>query len=470
VVPLITNAPRWIFLAALVFAPWAYGSTRPWSIAALDAIMLLILALWLLGCLIRRARPVIPWPLWTCALLLLAQGWIAIANPQGTYDRINLVFIPLHQFLPTAPGVIDRVDAIPALVRQSALLGILCFVTDLVRRRAWRTRVWWTLALTGISIVLCGLVMKIAGYHITSYKDESDIGWNSFALYFYHANAGAYINLVIPLVAGLAALAFLQPHAADRRALWMPGTILCIAGAVATLSKGAMVISLLLLFFLVPWFIRRAREKNILHLSPAVRLLTILGAVVVLAAILLMTWPGVSGRWAELAHSGVTTHNPRLLAYTVCTRMFLDSGPWGFGPGNFTIAFPHYTGDLGHALAGVWIYAHEDYLQTIIEWGFIGAAIWAIIFFIGIRLAIRTLRTSPLSEEDSVLLTMTLLALAGVAIHALFDFPLQIASIQLYTATLLALCWSSRSFVSTDSSPRRRRRSTSPQNSAHSHR
>jgi len=34
-----------------------------------------------------------------------------------------------------------------------------------------------------------------------------------------------------------------------------------------------------------------------------------------------------------------------------------------------------------------------------------------------------------------------MLAISGTLLHAVIDFPLQIASIQLYIAVLLGLCW-----------------------------
>jgi len=128
--------------------------------------------------------------------------------------------------------------------------------------------------------------------------------------------------------------------------------------------------------------------------------------------------------------------------------MVSDSGLWGFGPGNFEITFPHYTYALDNKVAGVWEYAHEDYLQTLIEWGWIGAAVWTIPFFGGMIAGLRTYwrERGGLSSADRTLLFTTLLSLLGVALHASVDFPLQIASLQLYVAVFLGMAWGSASW------------------------
>jgi O-antigen ligase len=461
VIPYLVNAPRWLFLAALIDAPWVYGSTRPWAIQLLDAILGVVIVLWLAECVVRRRRPFVPWLLWGGALFLLLQGWGMMANAQASYDRDLFQFNVLKQLLPFAPGVVDRVDSIPAMLNDSAMLGAICFACDLAQRSVWRTRIWWTVALNGIVLMVWGLGMKIFGVHITSYYDPTDVGLDSFAFYFYHGNAGAYINLILPLVGGLAILAFIRRDAEAQRALWLPGLLICVASSVASLSKGGMAIALGLVIALAVWFVRLNADRERLALSRAQRAILIIGALAVLGAMLSLGGTGAAERWSALgtATGKDASVTERLLMCQVCFHMMGDSGFWGFGPGNFMICFPHYCAFTGDALAGIWVYAHEDYLQTIVEWGYVGALFFGVIFFGGIWTAWRRLYGAALSEEDTVLLTAVLLALGGVAIHALFDFPLQIASIQLYAATYVGICWGSPG-IAGPSAPARRRRSS----------
>ncbi len=64
----------------------------------------------------------------------------------------------------------------------------------------------------------------------------------------------------------------------------------------------------------------------------------------------------------------------------------------------------------------------------------------------GIAVAIRNLHSlgeTKSSSRHRSFLSLAVLALAGVALHALVDFPLQIASLQLYVVTYLGVCWGS---------------------------
>ena len=104
-----------------------------------------------------------------------------------------------------------------------------------------------------------------------------------------------------------------------------------------------------------------------------------------------------------------------------------------------------------------------DYLQTLVEWGWLGSACWGVLGFGGMAVAWRNLQgqslvratkskeASPVSSGDGRvegwvprqvgLIPLVLLGLGSSMLHAFVDFPLQIASIQLYVATYLGICW-----------------------------
>ena len=56
----IIDAPRWLLLAVLVLAPWAYGGTEPWSITAINWTTGAAIGLWLATCLLRQRMPDVP--------------------------------------------------------------------------------------------------------------------------------------------------------------------------------------------------------------------------------------------------------------------------------------------------------------------------------------------------------------------------------------------------------------------------
>ena len=132
-------------------------------------------------------------------------------------------------------------------------------------------------------------------------------------------------------------------------------------------------------------------------------------------------------------------------------QMLPDAGVMGFGPGTFRSVFPAYQKAYdfgGRAFPSFWKeglfqHAHQDYLETLIEWGWLGGVFFGVLVFGGVGLGLR--RYFQNRTESHWLLFGSLLAVAGTLAHGLIDFPLQIASIQLYVCVLLGICWGSRS-------------------------
>ena len=440
---LLIDSPRWLFLFVLAWAPWAYGSTRDWTLPVFNWLLAAVATLWFAGLLARRARPVVHPILLASALFLIAQGWFMIWNAPFFYDRTALEFVPVQSFWRAGPGALDTVDAIPMMARITGLLIAMCFVCDLSRRPVWRRRIWVTIGLVAVSLIAFGLGRKVMGLELAS-EEAGPRGRpfeTSFALYLYRGNAAAFINLVLPLVAGLATVAFSRFGTALERAVWPAAVLLCIAGATVTASKIGMVITAAILLILAAWEIRRLFQRHAISLVQTAA--AGLVAVLLIAAAVTFGWHRAKLELARLPGlAGDDSFQDRMLAAEVCLRMMPDAGLWGMGPGNFAIAFPHYTEYLGDRLFGIWQFAHMDYMQTAVEWGWVGAAIWSIILFGGIIRGFFTYgRSGELLRPDRTLLFTAAIALAGIAAHAAVDFPLQIASLQLYTATCLGLAW-----------------------------
>ena len=467
---LIVNAPRWLLLATLAYAPWAYGATRQWAIVGLNYLLGAMLGLWLVSYLLRQGWPSVHPVLAVSALGLAAQAWFMVINAKYDYDNARHEFIPLTPLLSRAPGSLHRSLSATKAVQLSAILAAVCVVCDLARSAVWRKRLLLTLALTGTSVVLLGLAQRLSNASSVFWGPEN-MGKTFFATYRYHANAGAFMNLVWPIVAGFVVLAFLRGSALWKKILWTMALVLCLAGVIANTSRAAGALGFLSAALWVGWLtcqLVRGRLEGFTGASVVVTALLVVVLVVAVAA--LAGLDTTLKRWGQFDRE-VTDQNGRLLVARVCLDMIPVAGWWGFGPGTFETTFPYFTQAFGNKLDGRWLYAHQDYLQTLIEWGYIGACCWAVLVFGAVFYSLfRALRRRRHRHHDphqrqrdrerllpSARVThfALLVALAGVLLHALVDFPLQIASIQLYVAVVLGLLWGSQHWLGESALSRR---------------
>jgi hypothetical protein len=299
-------------------------------------------------------------------------------------------------------------------------------------------QLWWIIVVAGTSIALLGLLQKATGAPAIFWAHVAFAGQTTktfFATYFYHANAGAFLNLTWPFTAGLALRSIQRGSYPLVRALLASAFVIDVVAVMANTSRMAQAVAgvlfLLLLVLLAPMLWTGARHVPWQVSAGAV---VFLGLIVVAIAYA-SQWQQALARWEHTAISD----DPRWQGSQVGWTMAKQAGWFGWGSGSFRAVFPRFQDAT--VLEGTWSYLHQDYLQTIIEWGWLGAALWAVLFCGSMANGVMQLWNDerPMLPRYRLLMRLALVALAGVAIHALVDFPLQIASVELYAAVALGI-------------------------------
>lgn len=304
------------------------------------------------------------------------------------------------------------------------------------------------MSLAGSGVILLGLIQRLT--------DAPGIFWDPsqhyetfFATFNYHANAGSFMNLIWPLTAGLAVLAFVKAQRLSRRILWVLLWLFGLVGIVVNTSRGAGAIAAGLLVIVLVWFLLQVKKGAIPGLTfpvafSAVMLLLILAGGIAFALGLEQTlW-----HWSVFKRNELSPDNPRLLSAQLCLRMIPEAGFLGSGPGTFARIYLPAAARFNIDVPPNLEFAHNDYLQTILEWGWAGAAAWFCLVIGAIGFGLREYRrhAADWRRRDRIFFFVTLVALLGVFAHAAVDYPLQVSSIQLYAAVLLGLLCSTRSW------------------------
>jgi hypothetical protein len=143
---ILRSVSRWIFFAALVYAPWAYGATTSESIQMTNWVLLTALGLWVIELFVTRRMPGVPRLLLLLAAALICVGGWMVFNAKSIYDSDFSVFVPLHNFAP-ATGSVDYPISAAWMIRGALLLGITLFVADLSQSNRWLLRLWCVICL-----------------------------------------------------------------------------------------------------------------------------------------------------------------------------------------------------------------------------------------------------------------------------------------------------------------------------------
>jgi hypothetical protein len=460
---LLRATARYIFFCSLAVAPWYYGGTTTTSIQLINWLLGTAFLLWVCELLIDRR-----WPKFSKALLglvvaLLGIGGWMVLNSSAIYDGDFGLFAPLRNVVTRAPGSVDYAISGAWMIRAVLLLIAVLFVVDLAQDNDGVLRLWSAIVIVAGFFAMLGLLQKATGAPMIFWGPSPErAGINTFfGSYYYHANAGAFLNLVLPLAAGLAIREVSISPRPAMRAIWITIFVLVLGAVFANTSRMAQAIAMFVIIAcalqLAPVLVRRlSRGERRVALAGTSAILLVLFAV---AQASHLEQP--LQRWQHLSEN--ISVDLRWGAARVALRAVPHAGLLGFGPGTFRVAFPHFNNVSADHAPGAWRFLHQDYLQTLLEWGWLGSALWGLLLFGGMVVAVRALlsqrRIRRGAESDTrgrvrspeaewiprrrLILPLVVVALIGVAIHAFVDFPFQIYSIQLYVATYLGLCWGS---------------------------
>ncbi|MCW5558359.1 MAG: O-antigen ligase family protein [Verrucomicrobiae bacterium] len=441
-----------LLLATVVFAPWAFGATAPWSERTLTVLGIL------LGLLALVARPVgtHEHPSRRPFLLAFGIGWIGFLlyvatsalNARATAELGNGgVSLAYRDCIRWLPHSYDAPRTWMALAKHLAVAGIFLATwrlaagsMDISRAGAgrdwppWLVRLLWVLSVSSAALAMVSIAQRLSGtnrllFLIPRVLPTGHIGaQSSFGPYPYQSNGAQYFNLVWPLTLGFwwcQLERILKRGGARPRLGTSPLSLLpflaalMIACPFVSTSRGGALVCLAQLAGVLGLLAVGGRR-----IPRQIRLGALGGVAVALGIAAAGDW---SRLWARFERPDETLSGRKEI-YAQARRMAKDFEPWGGGAESFRRLSDLYT-DPGKPLWEAFV--HNDWLEAHLSYGSVGLALLALLSGLWLCSWLR----GPWLGISRWFSAFALLSLAGMLLHARFDLPFQILSLN----TLFAL-------------------------------
>ena len=450
----IETLPPWRWLVALLpvsaaffFAPLAFGGTTFMTRTAIDSLLVLSFLLWGWILSARQHRPRIPRVLASTLALLVILGAFQYGNPKSIVDSYTFDAEPCAGHIPWLPGSIDAETSGWVLIHLLALLLGGLLLVDGLSRAPIRRFLFRVVAIAGLVVALLGIYQKCVGAETMPWGAVLLPGErNFFAAFRYHGNAASFLNLSWPAALAIWLRSRSRSPGSFLTSVDLYVFLVIFASILVNSSKAGLLIGPTGLI-LAGWLFRR---MLFVGTTSRAAIFIMAGFLVVLCVIAILPGLGINlDKWEQLVTKGDTLHG-RIDAQRACLLAIRDTGLYGTGAGTFLYAFPPYKDQI-EGLRGFWEHAHQDWLQAIIEWGWLGFAGWGVVFGGALtRLWIRIRKAGRRGRTDLTSGT-AFLALLLLLIHSLADFPLQIPALQWLAVFYLAVAWSeSEEFTSVE--------------------
>ena len=408
----------WIVLAILVSGPLCIGAVRTnpffttsiphiYPLLAIQCLTMVALVVWVIRIFAQRPFrllwPPICWAVFAFVLYAIVRcqtaefRYIARENLQSVILYAALFFLIVNNLNHRESAMIA------AMALIAVALGESCFA--IYQFATHHRQVWGWIKPLGY-----------AGRGSGTYIDPDDFA--------------GFTDMVVPLALAYTVIGRLN---ASLKVLLGYSALVMIAGIVVSQSRGAFVSTgvALFLFCVVLLFQPDYWRRGALALA----VLTVAGLVLASS----------SGGVVDRLQSGLVDSGDGRAAYwLVAEQIFHAHVLWGAGPGSFRYIYPMMESIYQQSQP---IYVHNDYLNTLCEWGLAGFAL--VIAALGCLLA-GVARVWPyvrrssgdLGGKHSSRAAFVLGAALGVlalAVHSVVDFNMQIPANAITAITLMAL-------------------------------
>ncbi len=441
-----------LFIATLIFAPLAFGTTEQWSMATVQ----------LLVCCSAF-----------CLVFSLKNKEARLLTPPGMLPLVLLVLWMFFQFLPLPAAIVRIVTPaiygiykpicevygqsqdlwIPLTVNQKATLfecmriasyALFYFLTVQILSNGTRLKnTVKIVAYLSISIAFLAIIQKFSSpdkiYWFRSAPEHADI----FGPWVYHNHYAGFMEMMCPLVFAL--FLFYRPTVDHEKSLrsrlaaafTLPGSnlhiffgfgaIIIVSSIFLSLSRGGIIsLTLASAFFLVILAKEHIKFKFVTY------------GFIVICVVLMITWFG----WGPVVDKFGTTftatgriENVRLILWKDSLQIIRDFWTTGTGFGTFIHIYPLYT-----TLSSNFIFdhAHNDYIELLTDGGIVGFALAA--WFV-LTIIIHGWKKIQLRRDRYAILISVgaLTGIVAILLHSVTDFNMHNGANGLYFFFLCGL-------------------------------
>lgn len=398
-----------LVLGILVFSPLAFGAARLQEFLGVQLLTVLVLLLWLVRIWLGDKPKFLFPPL----------SWVVVA----------FVGYAIGRYLTCDVEYIGRQELLRILVYAAMYFVVL---NNLHRQESTQI----------IAFTLFGLALLLSFYAVFQFATKSDLVWNVHSTYV-GRGSGTYIcpnhlagflELLIPLAT---AYAIAGRGKALTKILISYTALAMLAGVAVTASRGSWVAVALALIGLALLLMTHRSFR-----WPAIALLAILIAGGSLAANKTIYFKLRMSR--AISAAGSLDLDMRLGMWDSAIRMWRDHVWFGVGPGHYDVLFREYRPATVQPQADR---THNDYLNTLADFGVIGGALVALAMGLLAHGVIKVWKhvqrdggvfSTNHSDKFAFVIGSTL-GLFALALHSFVDFNFHIPANAIIAVTLIAL-------------------------------